>query len=576
MAEKTLSKEELTKINQLHKRAVSTLDRRQYDYAITLFKSILSIDPRSKDALEGIKLAASKKMQKASPLLKKKRSISLLVGCFLAEKRGKWKLALERFENLLAVTQPPSQLLPHIGDVYMNNDILDNAAAAYNAALRVDNDNVYCLRRLGKIYIRQNLMQEAKSVYDKLSKLAGTDGAINREVKDAYALITIDKGRWEEEGSFRKKRVSGEGEPGAAAHAEDNEQSLLSRLAEAKVKAEASAEPALQGQLLEAYKQLAGFYGSRENTEKAIAVGKEIVGNVGRGDLDSHLSLAHLLLKERYFEEAASEYEAAVSIDSTRADIFEILGGLYVRREKTDLAIQSYEKALITDNQNLDVLRGLLELYIKQDLRGKAGSLCERILKISPGDAVAGKYAKEITASSLERDIKELTYEVKKLDDALKAEPGDAGAKEKLKEATGSLQTAKLSLLRSRIEKEPNNLSYRHELGLLYWEMGEVDKALSSFQLSVKSEDKRTNALQMMGLCFERKGMLDLARSQLQSASDAIQTLNETKKAILYDLGRVYEKMGEGEASLSEYKKIYEVDIDYRDVAEKIEKAYKK
>jgi hypothetical protein len=46
------------------------------------------------------------------------------------------------------------------------------------------------------------------------------------------------------------------------------------------------------------------------------------------------------------------------------------------------------------------------------------------------------------------------------------------------------------------------------------------------------------------------------------------------KKEIVYNLGIVYEKMGEREKSLNCMKQIYEADYGYRDVAERVEGSY--
>jgi hypothetical protein len=46
------------------------------------------------------------------------------------------------------------------------------------------------------------------------------------------------------------------------------------------------------------------------------------------------------------------------------------------------------------------------------------------------------------------------------------------------------------------------------------------------------------------------------------------------KKEIVYNLGLVYERMGEGEKSLTCMKQIYEADYGYKDVARRVESSY--
>jgi len=50
--------------------------------------------------------------------------------------------------------------------------------------------------------------------------------------------------------------------------------------------------------------------------------------------------------------------------------------------------------------------------------------------------------------------------------------------------------------------------------------------------------------------------------------------MDRMKKQIVYNLGLVYERMGEPEKSLACMKQIYEVDYGYRDVAKRVESSY--
>ena len=50
--------------------------------------------------------------------------------------------------------------------------------------------------------------------------------------------------------------------------------------------------------------------------------------------------------------------------------------------------------------------------------------------------------------------------------------------------------------------------------------------------------------------------------------------MDATKKEIVYNLGLVYERMGEQEKSVACMKQIYEVDYGYKDVAKRVESSY--
>ena len=77
-------------------------------------------------------------------------------------------------------------------------------------------------------------------------------------------------------------------------------------------------------------------------------------------------------------------------------------------------------------------------------------------------------------------------------------------------------------------------------------------------------------------MCFKQKKQYDIAMEQLQKAASELNIMDDTKKDILYEMGAVDEMMGHREKAAQYFKEIYSVDIGYRDVAEKIEKAYAK
>ena len=77
----------------------------------------------------------------------------------------------------------------------------------------------------------------------------------------------------------------------------------------------------------------------------------------------------------------------------------------------------------------------------------------------------------------------------------------------------------------------------------------------------------------MIGLCFVRKRIYDLAAQQFKKALATSRSPEpgETAKRLNYWLGRTYELMNDRKTARSFYAQVYEADINYRDVAEKME-----
>ena len=80
--------------------------------------------------------------------------------------------------------------------------------------------------------------------------------------------------------------------------------------------------------------------------------------------------------------------------------------------------------------------------------------------------------------------------------------------------------------------------------------------------------------MNVLGCCYGELGMLDLAMKQLEEASREIVSMDEMKKEIVYNLGLVYERVGDQEKALACMKQLYEVDYGYRDVAQRVESSY--
>lgn len=78
----------------------------------------------------------------------------------------------------------------------------------------------------------------------------------------------------------------------------------------------------------------------------------------------------------------------------------------------------------------------------------------------------------------------------------------------------------------------------------------------------------------MLGRCFARRKMNDLAEECLQELAAELKVLDELKKEVLYELAGVLETMGDRAASLKALKEIYNADYGYRDVADRVEASY--
>jgi tetratricopeptide (TPR) repeat protein len=127
---------------------------------------------------------------------------------------------------------------------------------------------------------------------------------------------------------------------------------------------------------------------------------------------------------------------------------------------------------------------------------------------------------------------------------------------------------------RKRVERNPTDLQLRFELGQQLIDAGQYRDALPELQRARQHPNARLKAMNLLGRCYEELGMLDLAMKQLEEAAREILPMDAMKKEIVYQLGLVYEKMGENGKAIDCMKQIYEADYGYRDVAQRVESSY--
>jgi tetratricopeptide (TPR) repeat protein len=155
--------------------------------------------------------------------------------------------------------------------------------------------------------------------------------------------------------------------------------------------------------------------------------------------------------------------------------------------------------------------------------------------------------------------------------------PNDEGYAEHaaaLEEAKRARAELMIGEARKRSERNPTDLQLRFELGEHLLDAGHFKDALPELQRARQHPNARLKAMNLLGRCYSALGMLDLAAKQLEEASREILIMDPMKKDIVYNLGLVYEQMGDTARSIDCMKQIYEIDYGYRDVAARVESSY--
>ena len=115
-----------------------------------------------------------------------------------------------------------------------------------------------------------------------------------------------------------------------------------------------------------------------------------------------------------------------------------------------------------------------------------------------------------------------------------------------------------------------------YDLGVAYMEMGLFDEAIAQFQKVLRSDapaDRRVRAYESLGQSFIAKNDFEVAMSSLEGALKE-SGLGDTKLVgVLYLLGQASEKLLRWKAAEGYYRRVFAVDVNFRDVAERLRNA---
>ena len=237
-----------------------------------------------------------------------------------------------------------------------------------------------------------------------------------------------------------------------------------------------------------------------------------------------------------------------------------------MRRELADAV------ALVArEPEHLDHYRTIVDLCRKLGEPAEALAWLRKGRKLPAGavDMALEKQESELSVTLLELQVKAAQSE-------LLASPGDPDVETRMAAAKRELASFRLFKARGNVERRPNDLAARQALGALYLERGQWDEAIAQFQEAQKNPAVRPAALLGLARAYKAKKQYELAVTQFVLVKTGLGPLDEQKKDIIYQLGECYEKLGQRELAIAEFKLIYADDVIYRDIAARINAYYTK
>jgi tetratricopeptide (TPR) repeat protein len=339
---------------------------------------------------------------------------------------------------------------------------------------------------------------------------------------------------------------------------------------------------------------MAAYESSRESDPKDI----EALRQLGR------------LYRERFegakdrrdLELALQRYEQLLQVKSTDAEARNAAQALAALRATIDGGwdtTETYRDVIKDQDAAKQSERGLDRLVqLEDDIQTEINSVLKAVEKEPDRSSLRIKLGDLYMQKKRFKSAKEAYLEAQKLDhtntliraklgdvqinfmemrmEQLRAKPDDPVAKKELAELEAKSKDFRITEFRQRVQDQPTNMEFHFALGRMLYDDGDVDGAVAMFQRTINDPRYRMIANQMIGRCLVTKGMFDRAITTFARALEGSSVMNETVKALYYDLGLTYEKVEDWKNAEHAYGKIYESEIGYRDVAQKMDYVYKK
>ncbi|MCX7919498.1 MAG: protein kinase [bacterium] len=522
----------------------------------------------------------------------------------------------EEFMNPDGTMKPDLALM--LAKAYAEREKYDEQAIPlYQEALRLKRNNPYFLRALGRAYRALNDYRHVVELFEKLAQQGERDPEVLMTLAQAY----LELNRTDD----IAMNLYAEAYPLILEN-----QALVGKLAQLYLlqgKRDAHAVELYQRAVqwdpkcIEFYLAIARYYLYERKYQEAITNAKKVLefspanktalrllGQAYLGMADYPTAVMYLEkvyesehTDRAYIQELATAYAhqndlspRAISLyqravaDTPQVPIYHLLlAKAYVEQGELNLALeqlQAYEKLNPTDTELISALyQNLLEkyptnpfmhqqiipLYLKLNRIPEALHSLSILAEVDPSQLA---FVIQGYTAILDKDPNNLIARLERAKLYLMAENLDAAIADfevllahqpKNKDVIVQLD----KLYTAKLNQDETNLELRFRYGKILFMQGEIDRAIAQFQKTLRSGYNEPESTKYLGLCFQKKGLYDLAYRQLSK----LQLTDEVKES-LYEIGCHYMKQRQYAKAIIVFEQIFSVDVLYKDVKDLIDK----
>jgi len=202
--------------------------------------------------------------------------------------------------------------------------------------------------------------------------------------------------------------------------------------------------------------------------------------------------------------------------------------------------------------------------YRKNGKLEEAAATIQEALEISGGDPSIRESLEDVELDQLRKNL------TLAKDSALRDADQDQN---NVRAINTELIRREIEIFSKRVDRYPNDLKLKYELGSRFVRVKNYVQAIPLFQVCVKDSRLATGALTSLGKCFiaEKKGKL--AKRQFEKAAESVDQLDEPDlyKEVHYWLARLLEEDGDQSSAEHHYTEVLAVDYEYKDALSRME-----
>ena len=252
--------------------------------------------------------------------------------------------------------------------------------------------------------------------------------------------------------------------------------------------------------------------------------------------------------KKGGFQNLIANKEQAAKLDAANKAV--------VTGDDAEILIQEKIKQIEAEPKNMNARRALARIYIQGKRYYEAIDVLQKAIEAS------GTMDPELDRMLSQTKVQYYDQQIGILK--------EQGENEKADQMEAEKNQFVFDDLAQRVERYPNDLHLRFELGKQYFTYGYYDDALTHLQLAQKSPKDRLWALYYLAMCFLNQGQADMAVMQLETARDALPMMDDLKKKVVYQLGLCAEAAGDLEKAYQYYKDVYSTDVGFEDLGDRM------